>query len=299
MTAKTICIYHDHCADGFTAAWVVRKHLLDIGVTDAEFIAAQYQQEPPDVTGAYVIMVDFSYKREELAKMLEQCSGMLIIDHHKTASPEILAVGPSPKLDVFFDLERSGAGLAWDRFFGDMPRPVLVELVEDRDLWRFKRKGSRELHSVLTSYPNDFDVWDRIYVHAQKDIDTIIEEGAALDRKHLKQVEDAIASASYNGLIAGYTVPILNAPGFMASDAGNIMATNNPQFAFAACWYTDGKVDKYSLRSTPEGADVSNIAKLFGGGGHARAAGFAVPHGTGVALRPGLANAALGGEARF
>jgi nanoRNase/pAp phosphatase (c-di-AMP/oligoRNAs hydrolase) len=34
----------------------------------------------------------------------------------------------------------------------------------------------------------------------------------------------------------------------------------------------------FSLRSTEEGLDVSEIAKLYGGGGHKHAAGFKVPH---------------------
>ena len=40
---------------------------------------------------------------------------------------------------------------------------------------------------------------------------------------------------------------------------------------------TDGRV--FSLRSTEEGLDVSEIAKQYGGGGHKHASGFRVPYG--------------------
>jgi nanoRNase/pAp phosphatase (c-di-AMP/oligoRNAs hydrolase) len=72
--------------------------------------------------------------------------------------------------------------------------------------------------------------------------------------------------------IAGYTVPVLNAPHFMASDLAGELSEGHP---FAATYYIDstGKYI-YSLRSREGGIDVSDIAKSFGGGGHAAAAGF-------------------------
>lgn len=42
----------------------------------------------------------------------------------------------------------------------------------------------------------------------------------------------------------------------------------------AATYYDDSDGRRWSLRSTPEGADVAQIAEAFGGGGHKHAAGF-------------------------
>jgi uncharacterized protein len=52
------------------------------------------------------------------------------------------------------------------------------------------------------------------------------------------------------------------------------MAQGHP---FAACFWIDGKEMAFSLRSAPDGLDVSEIAKRFGGGGHQHAAGFRRP----------------------
>lgn len=51
----------------------------------------------------------------------------------------------------------------------------------------------------------------------------------------------------------------------------------NVDAPFAAIYVDlpDGR--KFSLRSSPNGVDVSKIAVQFGGGGHARAASFKVP----------------------
>jgi nanoRNase/pAp phosphatase (c-di-AMP/oligoRNAs hydrolase) len=46
---------------------------------------------------------------------------------------------------------------------------------------------------------------------------------------------------------------------------------------FAVGWFATARgTYRYSLRSDPQGLDVSAIAKLFGGGGHKHAAGFEV-----------------------
>ena len=81
----SMCIYHGNCADGFGAAWVVRKALGEI-----DFHGAKYQEPPPDVTGKDVVMVDFSYKRPVLLEMAEKANSILILDHHKTSAEDLV-----------------------------------------------------------------------------------------------------------------------------------------------------------------------------------------------------------------
>jgi len=57
-----LVIYHANCMDGVAAAWVAMNALVE----PAEFIAAQYGQEPPDVLSKDVYILDFSYKRDVL-----------------------------------------------------------------------------------------------------------------------------------------------------------------------------------------------------------------------------------------
>ena len=80
----SMCIYHGNCADGFGAAWVVRKALGEI-----DFHGAKYQEPPPDVTGKDVVMVDFSYKRPVLLEMAEKANSILILDHHKVLARHV------------------------------------------------------------------------------------------------------------------------------------------------------------------------------------------------------------------
>ena len=51
------------------------------------------------------------------------------------------------------------------------------------------------------------------------------------------------------------------------------MAEGEP---FAACYWDTPEGRVFSLRSSSDGVDVSEIAKQFGGGGHKNAAGFKI-----------------------
>lgn len=285
---KKLCIYHGNCADGFGAAWAVRHALGD----DVEFYAGHYGHEAPDVTGRDVIIVDFSYALDVLYELSFKAKSIIILDHHKSAQQDLIGLevvkeklgydgffnelGPfcvsqnKPLVGALFDMERSGAMLAWD-FFHDEPAPALIKHIQDRDLWRFELPGTKEIQAAVFSYPYEFAIWDELIL--ERSTDSLYEEGVALMRKHMKDVNELIRSAAHRTVIAGYDVPVLNAPYFFSSEAGNIMSKDEP---FAACYYETSKGRTYSLRSQVSGVDVSVIAGLFGGGGHKNAAGFRI-----------------------
>lgn len=297
---KTMCIYHGNCADGFAAAWVVRKALGD----QVEFVAGVYGQEPPDVEGMDVIIVDFSYKYDVLAKMSWRAHSIIILDHHKSAAEDLESLPPfhagvrvdgrladgsvslgwqsahelmlsqnAPAISCCFDMNRSGAMLAWDHFFPAEEPPKLLRHIEDRDLWLFKVDGTREIQANLFSYPYDFEVWDMLMA---ADVETLRSDGAAIERKHHKDIAELVAVMKRRLIIGGHDVPAASLPYTLTSDAGHLMAQGE---LFAACYWDtpDGRV--FSLRSTDEGLDVSKIAKQYGGGGHRNASGFCVPFG--------------------
>lgn len=303
--AKILCIYHANCADGFGAAWVVRKALGD----DVEFHPGVYGEAPPDVTGRDVLMVDFSYKRPVIDAMLSSVSTMLILDHHKTAAADLeglpkarddwgmhigYARAPGcPDIGVLFDMERSGAGLTWDYFNPGQPRPPLINHIEDRDLWRFKLPATRTIQAAVFSHPYDFAVWDELMATTPALLAT---EGVAIERKHFKDIAELLKVGQRRMTIAGHDVPVCNLPYTLSSDAGHAMGKGEK---FAACYMDTPAGRVFSLRSAPDGFDVSDIAKLFGGGGHKNAAGFTVPHGADVSKAGVLAAAPVVGGPNF
>jgi hypothetical protein len=179
LSMKPLCIYHGNCADGFGAAWVVHRYFSG----EVDFHAGVYQSPPPDMRGRKVIFVDFSYKREVMMELLtgdNRPESVLLLDHHKSAVEDLKADGcyiidmgayegvndwprflhnvamdtieGGPRVYTVFDMNKSGAGLAWDFFFPHEHRPCLIDRIEDRDLWRFRFPDTRPIPRTLPSW---------------------------------------------------------------------------------------------------------------------------------------------------
>lgn len=270
---KPICIYHGNCADGFGAAWVFKRW----ADREHDFHAGVYQNPPPDVEGRDVYLVDFSYKRAVVEQICEKATRVVLIDHHKTAIEDLAPLIESRRIEALVNLGKSGATLAWEWFHGhgttDMPQ--LLRHIEDRDLWRFALNGTREIQANVFSHPYDFEVWDRLM---ERPVEELIAEGKAIERKHFKDIHELLGVVTRKMAIGGYVVPIANLPYTLTSDAGHALCT--PGTPFAGCYWDTPEGRVFSLRSTDDGIDVSEIAKQYGGGGHRNASGFRVSYDT-------------------
>jgi len=288
-----IVIHHHPCPDGFTSAWAFWRRFGD----KPAYHPGVHGEAPPDVTGKNVVLVDFSYKRPVLDEMAKTVSSLLIIDHHKSAAEDLKGFGEhavswgawattvssnkmthpnKPVLGMHFDMNHSGAGLAWKILHPLAPVPELVAYVEDRDLWRFAKPLSREVNNVVTSYDYDFGRWNELDEELRTNFQQVVIEGEAIERANTKTIHEMLPITTRTMKIGGVIVQVANMPYHYASDAANLLAANGPM---GATYFdsTNGRV--FSLRSLDGGLDVSEIAKSYGGGGHKHAAGFTMPHG--------------------
>lgn len=287
-----ICVYHGSCDDGFGAAWVVRAKWGN-GV---QFVPGSYGgfDWPSDLTGKNILFVDFSLKREPMRNLINGFNdqgppaSIVLLDHHKTAEAELakwtmpeltlthadiaplLAEMSGPACIAVFDMERSGARLAWDFCFPGQCVPSLITHIEDRDLWRFRLQTTHYVSAALRTYPHDFEVWDDL----ASNVGRLALEGATILRGHHKNIAEFIRNRYWTD-VGGYRVPVVNVPYHYASDTANELLAVEPDAPFAACWFRrgDGKV-QWSLRSENGRVDVSEVAAKMGGGGHRNAAGF-------------------------
>jgi len=274
---RPLIIYHNNCYDGITAAWVCRQKFGP----DAEYVGLNYSDGVPNVIDRDVVIVDFSFKRNVMLNVIEHCKSLIVLDHHKTAQAELDNEIDQGKenIDIEFDMKRSGAGMAWDYFFGGR-RPFLVDYAEDRDLWRFQLYRSREVNAFIQSFDINLDTW-----HEQvgpsfenANIDEIGDIGVALLRQQSKLVKSIAEHAELKMVASGEKVikgPFVYTT-ILMSEVCEQMLKDFPDSPFS--WYAfkrkDGKI-QYGLRSrSKENFDVSEIAKAFGGGGHKNAAGF-------------------------
>ena len=268
---KPLILYHAECLDGLTAAWAVRKLL-----PEAECVPVKHGSTPPDVTGRHVVMVDFCYPKPAMLEMLDKATRIDIYDHHKTAQETLLDLQHPNLGTVVFDMDRSGAGLAWDYFPGTLntTRPMLVNLVEDNDLWRFKHPETKRFVEAMRAMPTSFETIETL-VHVCGDpllLSSFLAIGDGVVRYKQEMVTQAV-HFSQKALIGGHLVNVANVPYFLSSEAANALIRDGP---FGATYYWDGDSGMYrvSLRSRDDREDVSVIAKMYGGGGHRNASGF-------------------------
>mgnify|MGYP003642575564 CR=1 FL=1 len=269
LDSNVVVLYHDNCPDGFGAAWSFWKKYGN----SAKYIPVRHGEPPPEVSKLNVFIVDFSYSKKILLSMKKKAESLVVLDHHISAKKEL------DGLDFcHFDMDHSGAYLAWDHLFGDSNVAPLVLYIEDRDLWKWELPNSNAILSAIDSYERNFECWDNLnnmlsLDHTTPDVswgfNKLKSEGEAILR-YKNSIIESILEDSLSMDICGEIIPAVNSP-FFRSELGALLARNSN---FSAVYYFDGERYIFSLRSTDAGADVSEIAKSFGGGGHKNAAGF-------------------------
>lgn len=269
-------IYHGNCRDGFGAALAAWMVFGD----SAKYIPAQYGDSPPPVgSDDEVYILDFSYPRDQLLALSEKARRIDVLDHHKTAAealrdlPDSLEEDDSnsPNLFARFNMEKSGAVLAWE-YFHTRPVPRLMQFLQDRDLWRWEMLNSREVSAGIDLLHWDFEEWEE-HLH---DVTELHVKGQIILVYQQKLVAQACSSVMWES-IGGHIVPVVNT-GTLISEVCEELLRRNLNAPFAACRFDLSRFRVYSLRSRDgSDVDVSMIAKKDGGGGHKHAAGFRVP----------------------
>lgn len=263
----TKVLYHNNCNDGFAAAYCAWTVLGE----SAQYIGVNHGEEPPTINqGDRVYVVDFCYSREIMLSIEKIASEIVVLDHHKTAQEALLGLSFAN-----FNMNKSGAVLAWEYWRPNDPVPTLIQYVQDRDLWRKKLPLCDHVDAMLRSFKMEFEVWDNLTHLSSDDYLSLAKTlGTPILEKKQRDVE-ALASTYTWTEIGGYKVPTVEtSKSGVVSDLGNYLCKTIPEAPFAAIWCVtqDGKT-VCGLRSVGE-FDVSEIAKQFGGGGHKNAAGF-------------------------
>lgn len=269
INKDTVVLYHGDCIDGFTAAWVYHY----FGNVDEENLIPVFHgvggrpADLPDVSGRHVVIVDYCPPRFQLMEMERTAASLVVHDHH--ASEQALC-GDLPY--CHFDMEHSGAGLAWKHCCPGQPAPWLVKYVEDRDLWRFQLEQSKKVNAFIGSHIHTLDNWSLMYQNAFQ-LQSIADRGAGA-LMHIERYVHEMHDHARRIPFAGYDdVPVINAPYINTSELVGKLAEDA---LFAVGWFQrgDGKF-QFSLRSRGD-FDVSKLAQSFGGGGHKKSAGFTI-----------------------
>lgn len=269
-THETLVIYHADCLDGLGAAW---SAFCKLGA-QVRYIPARYGDAMPAFApGATLYVLDFSYLPQQLLDASTKAGRIVLIDHHLTTMEQcedFFKTQPLPdNLSINFDMSRSGCILTWRHFFGEQPPPQLLLHIEDRDLWRFKLDGTREITTALYErMPIDFAEIGAI------DPAELLTVGR-IQVKQITGMVNRLAKSAHSVTVAERVGLAVNAPSLFSSDLGHVLAEKSGTFGMT--YHYDGKKQQwhFSLRSIGD-YDVGHLAQSFGGGGHKNAAGFAL-----------------------
>lgn len=317
MTPSPVTVlYHADCLDGFGAAYAAWCRFED---------AANYRPmhhgeawDLSDITGHTIYILDFSFAPGMLERMAGIATTVIQIDHHASAlqawAGRVTLDGPrrvdfdhpALPLSIHFDLDKSGARLAWEYFHPNKPVPLSIQHIEDLDMWRFALPGTREYCRALRLLPFDFATWHElisatadnkalryaemltqgkaIETFFQREVDRLSKSNLRMPARLRGEPIDALQAVRHgqtvlsDGNSAWLAVPglAINAPVLFASELGNCLAGQSEGIGLTWQLADDGDI-KVSLRSQGSAIDVSSIAARYGGGGHPNAAGFRMP----------------------
>jgi nanoRNase/pAp phosphatase (c-di-AMP/oligoRNAs hydrolase) len=274
-------IYHNPCSDGTGSAWAAWKYLTkEHPEREVIYFPTNHGRDPPDVTGKNVLISDFSYPKPLLDKMIKQANKLLIIDHHKTAQEALEGIQDEFKI---FDMNHSGAFLTWKFFFPDDKVPLMIEYIQDRDIWTNKLPLTNEYASWFFTLDHDIEVYDKYSDDALFE-EMLKTKGVTMLEKDKIYIEQAVSHATVKfqkinkrRFFVGY---VNNTASEIRSDVGHDVVTHFKYCDFAAVYSISDKTDStsFSLRSTDNNYDCSYVAKSLSGGGHRNAAGIRIAY---------------------
>jgi len=264
-----LVISHKNCKDGTAAAWCAWHKFKD----SARYLQMNYGEniDLQCFIDKEVYILDFSFKRDFCLKIKEVAKSLLILDHHATAEKELEGLDFAK-----FDMNKSGAVLAWEHFNPSEAVPMFIKYIDDADRWAWELPSSREIAAGSSLYNNTIEDFEKL---SNASFNELYEKGLMVAQyielyicQMMPNFINVVLSNAF-GKFAGMNVPVINCPYWSISRLlNNKIVKEKCPLAIGYFKRGDGKW-QYSLRSSKD-FDCSEIAKIFNGGGHKSASGM-------------------------
>ncbi len=178
---------------------------------------------------------------------------------------------PSYPFEYVYDVDKCGAMLTWEYYNPTLEAPWILPYIQDRDLWKWELPRSKEIDACIQSYAFSMANCEMLTKLGHT---LCTSQGLSILRYQEKLIQKAVSQATEIEF-EGHKVPMVNST-VLQSEIGGELAKGKP---FAIVWWNKDKEKRfcYSLRSDPNGMDVSEICTRFGGGGHKHAGSFSAP----------------------
>ena len=273
---NAICFHHND-ADG-RASGAIARYALGRALV---LIESDYDEQPIPwgqvATTDQVYVLDFSFNIADMQKLAAGRS-LTWIDHHKSALVELNDAAVN--WQGIRDLSEAACVLTWRYFFPTRPVPKAITLIGDRDIWRWAEADTgaftEGLHVQDTHADND-NLWVPLLEADPEILQSITVEGRRLREIRLADINKQIERLGFEVQFEGHRTLVINAPG--NGDLGQ--RGRDLGFEIVYCYEDRLQLGKLTTSVTlfSREADVSVIARRYGGGGHAQAAGFSFSRG--------------------
>lgn len=269
-----VVLYHKNCPDGFGSAFAAWKKFGD----SATYIAMSHGAPVPEgLEGKEVYMIDYTFAKDTLLALEQKVKRLVALDHHISAKEAVESLH-----EHVWDIDRSGASIAWSYFHPDTPLPRLTAYIEDNDINRNALPNIEEVTAFISIQPFDFAVFDALMqtFESTDGFASVVERGRAY-LEYADRVADYIAAKADEVEFDGHRVFAVNAQVTqMLRDKVGRKLYVGKQRPFAIVWNEDAHTRGFSMRGDGS-VDLSVLAKkhakVFGGGGHRGAASFRTP----------------------
>jgi len=291
-----LIIYHKADLDGICSGAIFHRKFPEARLLGYDY-REPFDAEEQIAKGEDVIMADVSMPMLTMEAIADRAGSFVWIDHHVSAYQDFVShfkfqlsdcsgyqvmYADGYDWEYMYEPTLSACELCWEYVSSD-EMPESVELLGSYDVWR--RDGTEKWNDVIL--PFQYGMRQRGFTpeklaefighESTSIVERIIEHGRMVlnyqkqqdERLMLKSFDARLNIPAENGIIR-----CLVCNGAYNSTAFESKWDEEKYDAMVGITY-DGKMWGISLRTTKD-IDLSVIAKSFGGGGHAKAAGCGV-----------------------
>ena len=297
-----LCIFHAPCNDGTAAAYAVSLRFPEcefLGVNrgsgvDETWISSEIFDTR--ISGKNIVLVDYVYPKYTMMELIDCANHVLVIDHHVSEYQVLSDLGfSSHASNLVYSSDFSASILTWKFFHPTLPVPKLIQYINDSDVgdYRYMHTSSIVGGMAIQSPIVGPGLWSRgdepfRNFHLAIKNGTLFLHSMILMGMIARQVEwrdiytDAQRCAEKRLVkFPNFLCRVVNvSPG--PRTGALVHALLSGSFTDPPCKPCDIAIFYYRIdingsikicfRSESNDVNVGEIAKNFGGGGHAQAA---------------------------
>lgn len=280
---NNLVFYHRVDLDGVASAAIVADYakINDEGCICTGWTYGDKVPEYMDVSDfdkIWIVDISFGSKHVKLIeKWKKEGKKVIWIDHHKSAI--------TPDTEHIGGLRAIGKGaceLTWEYIYGENT-PMLIQYLSAYDVWdkeRFAWKNVIALQYAMRAKAglNHRKIIPYLSMREEADsyhVTNLILEGKIILDFLAQKNEGECNNFSFEATVGKYRAICMNTLEFNSTTFNSVWDEEKYDIMMPFAVQNNGLV-RFSLYTTKEDVDCSEIAKKFGGGGHKKAAGFIV-----------------------